>query len=67
MNTLQDYAKQVWLLSTVEDKKLVLKEMVMNFSFKRKQAAFLQSITNLNSVVQLDQLAANIILVKCNM
>lgn len=62
MLLLQDYAKQVWMLPEIEDKKLILKDMVMQFTFKKKQTQFLVLIESIVECSKLDKLASDITL-----
>jgi len=62
MKDLQDWAKQVWMLTTLEDKKLVALDMVANFEFKAKANAFETQINKTKSLDKLDMLVGNIVL-----
>lgn len=62
MKTLEQHAKQVWMLPTIEDKKLILMDMVNNFDHKKNIDKFIALITKTNTAKKLDELAANIML-----
>jgi len=62
MRDLQDWAKQVWMLTTLEDKKVIALDMVNNFEFKAKANAFETQINKARSLDKLDMLVGNIVL-----
>jgi phosphatidylserine/phosphatidylglycerophosphate/cardiolipin synthase-like enzyme len=63
MELLQEYAKQVWMLSSIEDKKLVAHEMIDAMLFKKQQGKFRILLDRMNCTTKIDELVANITLV----
>ena len=59
---LKDYAQQVWMLKTLEDKKLVALEMINQFDHKKKSLIFKKNISECLSVNKLDEMVSNIML-----
>lgn len=62
IRNLKDWAKQVWMLSDLNDKKLIAKDMVDNFEFKSKSDEFKTKIDKCNSGDRLDKLVGDIVL-----
>jgi len=63
MRDLKDWAKQIWILESLEDKKLIAKDMVDNFQFKTKANDFKVKIDNMKSKNKLDSFVGDIVLV----
>lgn len=61
-NDLQDWAKQVALLPSIEDKKLVALDIIDNFEFKSKVAKFKHLIENARTGDKIDQTVFDIVL-----
>lgn len=59
---LEQYAQQVWNASDINQKKLVLLEMIDNFKYKTKQDHFRDIVNSTSRSVRLDRLAADLML-----
>lgn len=59
---LKDWAKQVWMLPSLEDKKVIALDMVNNFQFRTKSADFINKINSSKSPNALDKLVGDIVL-----
>lgn len=56
MKNLGTLSQQVWAATTIEQKKLLLNEMVDSFKYKAKAASFRQSIEQTNLISRLDSI-----------
>jgi len=62
MKILQEYAQQVWMLSTLKDKKLVAHEMINEMTFQKKADEIHAKLDAMTSCDKVDELVANITL-----
>lgn len=59
---LTEWARQVWMLTDLADKKAIALDMVDNFEFKAKAAMFIQKIEKARSGGAIDKLVSDIAL-----
>ena len=62
MNDLEAWVKQVWMLTNLEDKKLIVLDLVDNMEFKKKAGEFRAKIASVRNGVAIDKLCADILL-----
>ena len=62
MKMLQDYSQQVWMLTTLKDKKLVAHEMINEMTFQKKADELHAKLDKITSCTKVDELVANITL-----
>lgn len=61
-NNLQDWAKQVWMLPDLEDKKAIALDMIDNFAFKAKADKFRALVNKAKTGTSIDKLVGDIVL-----
>lgn len=62
MKNLESMAKDVWAKKHLGEKKEILVDMVLSFDHKGKQVKFLQAVSNLQSTIKADNMAAQLAL-----
>lgn len=61
-NNLEQQAQSVWNTSDIEQKKVLLNEMIDGFKFKAKQEHFRDMVEGTDKAARLDKLASDIML-----
>jgi hypothetical protein len=62
VKNLESMAKDVWAKKHLGEKKEILVDMVLSFDHKGKQVKFLQAVSNLQSTIKADNMAAQLAL-----
>lgn len=62
MNDISSWVKQVWMLTSIEDKRLIALDMLNAMEFKKKNEQFRVKIINAKTGAVIDKLCADILL-----
>ncbi len=62
MNDLSLHLQQVWMLTTLEDKKLVALDLVNNMQFKGNADSFIHAINTSTTTTRIDTLCTDLVM-----